>query len=234
MRILLAILLLPLAAWAQDELARPLEGRPVVEVIDEFRQGGLNLAYSTNLVSADLLIEGEPSRGDPLDVLRQVLRPHGLTIRTEAGVHLVVRFDQDGLEPGSILLLITSNLDNQPLDRVAVSVSPELPAAVRLKPGIFEFSQVPPGRYQFTIDVDGFDPVGRVIDVWPGEPVVVPVGLDEETPEIEMISVSASRYEILRDIATSRRSSACRAPRRAARRRRPICAAASRARSASC
>lgn len=204
MRILLTLLLLPLAAWAQDPPARPLDGRPVIEVVDEFRQSGLNLAYSTNLVPETLRIESEPSPGEPLDVLREILRPHGLTIRTEAGVHLVVRFDQDGLEPGSILLLITSNQDNQPLDRVAVQVFPELPASVRLKAGIFEFSDVPPGRYQFTIEVEGFDAVGRVIDVWPGEPVVVPVGLDEEKPEIETISVSASRYEILRDIATSR------------------------------
>ncbi len=204
MRILLAILLLPLAAWAQDGPAQPFAGRSVIEVIEEFRDGGLNLAYSTNLVSSDLVVQDEPAAGGSLDVLRQVLRPHGLTIRTEAGVHLVVRFDQDGLEPGSILLIITSKADSQPLDSVAVQVAPELPDAARLNPGIFEFSDVPPGRYQFSIEVDGFDPVRRVIDVWPGEPMVVPIGLDEEKPAIETIAVSASRYEILRDIATSR------------------------------
>ncbi len=204
MRILLVLLLLPIAAWAQDEPAQPLAGRPVVEVIEEFRDSGLNLAYSTNLVSEELVILAEPSAAGPLDVLREVLRPHGLTIRTEAGVHLVVRFDQDGLEPGSVLLVITSKADSQPLDSVAVRVDPELPDAARLNPGLYEFAEVPPGRYQFSIEVDGFDPVRRVIDVWPGEPVVVPVGLDEEKPAIETISVSASRYEILRDIATSR------------------------------
>ena len=204
MRILLVILLLPLAAWAQDDTAQPLTGRPVVDVIEEFRDSGLNLAYSTNLVSEDLVIEAEPAAGKPLDVLRQVLRPHGLTIRTEAGVHLVVRFDQNGLEPGSILLIVTSKVDSQPLDRVTVDIAPELPNAARLNPGIFEFSGVPPGRYQFSIEVEGFDPVRRVIDVWPGEPIVVPVRLEEEKPEIETIAVSASRYEILRDVATSR------------------------------
>jgi outer membrane receptor protein involved in Fe transport len=197
-------LLLPLAAWAQEEPTQPLAGRPVVEVIEEFRQQGLNLAYSTNLVTEDLVVDTEPAPGEPLEVVREILRPHGLTIRTESGVHLVVRFDQDGLEPGSVLLVITSNLDNQPLDSAVLYVVPTLPRSVRLKPGIFEYSEVPPGRYQFSIELEGFDPVRRVIDVWPGEPVVVPVGLDEEKPAIETIAVSASRYEILRDMATSR------------------------------
>lgn len=191
-------------AWAQDEPARPYTGRPIVEVIEEFRDDGLNLAYSTNLVDEDLVIRSEPSHGEPLNIVLQILRPHGLTIRTESGVHLVVRFDQDGLQPGSILLVITSNADNQPLSHAVVRVDPEMPVSNHLKPGILEFSNVPPGRYQISIEVDGFDPARRVIDVWPGEPNVVPVGLDEEKPEIETIAVSASRYEILRDISTSR------------------------------
>ena len=193
-----------MAAWAQDDPARALAGRPVVEIIEEFRQDGLNIAYSTNLVAPELVIQQEPSPGEPLDIVRQVLRPHGLTIRTESGVHLVVRFDQGGLEPGSILLVITANRDNQPLDRARLAVEPELPGSERLKPGIYEYSKVPPGRYQFSIELEGFDPVRRVIDVWPGESMVVPIGLDEEKPEIETIAVSASRYEILRDIAASR------------------------------
>jgi hypothetical protein len=197
-------MLFPLVAWAQDDVARPFAGRPIVEVIEEFRNDGLNLAYSTNLVTSDLVVESEPSPGEPLEIVKQILRPFGLTIRTESGVHLVVRFDQDGLQPGSILLVITSNYDNQPLNRPVVRVDPELPASSRLKPGIFEFSNVPPGRYHFSIEMDGFDPARRVIDVWPGEPNVVPIGLDEEKPEIETIAVSASRYEILRDISTSR------------------------------
>jgi outer membrane receptor protein involved in Fe transport len=191
-------------AWAQDESARPFAGSPIVEIIEEFREDGLNLAYSTNLVTPDLVIQSEPSPGEPLEIIRQILRPFGLAIRTESGVHLVVRFDQDGLQPGSILLVITSNSDDQPLSRAVVHVAPELPDSSRLKPGILEFSNVPPGRYHFSIEADGFDPAHRVIDVWPGEPNVVPIGLDEEQPEIEMIAVSASRYEILRDFSTSR------------------------------
>lgn len=199
------LIFLALAFSAVTQAADPpYLGRPVAEVIDEFRAAGESFAYSTNLVGGDLLVETEPDPGAPVDVVVQILRAHGLTIRTEAGVHLVVRFDQDGLDPGSILLVVTSNASDRPLPRAIVDVVPELPGLSRLKPGIFEFTDVPPGRYTFSIEVEGFDPVRRVIDVWPGETRVVPVGLDEAKPEIETIAVSASRYEILRDIATSR------------------------------
>ncbi len=202
---ILTILLLVLAAAAQaaDGELRFVD-RPVADVIDEFRAAGAPFAYSTNLVRADLKVMAEPEPGAPLDIVRQILRPHGLTIRTESGVHLVVRFDQDGLEPGSILLMITSNAGAEPLPRADVRVEPDIPGLHRLKPGLFEYSDVVPGRYQFSIEVDGFETVRRVIDVWPGETKYIPVGLDPAKPEIETIAVSASRYEILRDIATSR------------------------------
>jgi outer membrane receptor protein involved in Fe transport len=46
--------------------------------------------------------------------------------------------------------------------------------------------------------------VRRVVDVWPGDTTVVSIGMDAAKPEIETIAVSASRYEILREIAASR------------------------------
>ena len=70
---------------------------PPREVIDAFRADGIAFAYVTNLVPSDMLVEEEPAPGEPIDVVRQILRPHRLTVRTEAGVHLVVRFDQDGM-----------------------------------------------------------------------------------------------------------------------------------------
>jgi hypothetical protein len=197
-------LLLPLAAWAQEDAARPYKGRPVVEVIEELRGDGLNLAYSTNLVPADLVVSEEPSPGEPADIAKQILRPHGLTIRVESGVHLVVRFDQRGMEPGSILLIITSNVDNQPLNQAVVLVDPELPDSSRVQPGIFEYAEVPPGRYRISIEMEGYDPARRVIDVWPGEQNVRHVGLDKAKREIETVAVSASRYEILREVGASR------------------------------
>jgi outer membrane receptor protein involved in Fe transport len=87
------VLLLAAAGSAADGDAVPYVGRHVAEVIDEFRDAGQPFAYSTNLVSADLIVRTEPKATDPLGIVREILRPHGLTIRSDSGVHLVVRVD---------------------------------------------------------------------------------------------------------------------------------------------
>jgi outer membrane receptor protein involved in Fe transport len=205
MRLTLFLLFLaPMLGIADTATSSPLLGRPVVEVIEEYRAAGTPFAYSTNLVREDLIVTEEPEPGDPVPVLRQILRPHGLTIDERAGVFLVVRFDRDGLESGSVLLVITSRGNDEPLAEAAISVAPSLSSSHRIKPGIIEYSGVSPGRYQFSVEAAGFQTVRRVIDVWPGETKVISVDMKLEQPEIETISVSASRYEILRDIAASR------------------------------
>ena len=131
-------LLLPVAAFAADGDDVTYSGRLVAEVIDEFRSEGHPFAYSTNLVTADLRVTVEPESGDPVEIVRQILKPHNLTLHTEAGVPLVVRFETDGAGDD---------------------------AAHRSKAGI---------------------------------------GPGAVNAEIENIYVSASRYEILRDMAASR------------------------------
>jgi len=202
--ILVLFLLLPVAGLAADGDAAPYTGRQVAAVIDEFRDAGHPFAYSTNLVGADLVVAAEPEATDPVDLVREILRPHGLTIRSEAGVHLVVRFDSAGLPGESVVLVVTTKSGDQPVANVVVLVDPALATVARHLPGIYEYSDVSPGRYHFAIEAPGYQPIRRVVDVWPGETTVVSIGMDAVKPEIETIAVSASRYEILRDIAASR------------------------------
>lgn len=201
---LLVLLLLAAASVFADEVGKAFAGRNVIDVIEEFRAAGEPFAYSTNLVTTDLVVIEEPGPGAPLDVVRQLLRPHGLTVEERAGVYLVMRFDAEGLELGSILLVITTEDDGEPMAQAVVTVRPGLGSSTAIKPGIYEYAHVTPGRYAFSIEAAGFQPVRKVVDVWPGETKVVSVGMDVARPEIETIAVSASRYEILRDIAASR------------------------------
>jgi len=66
-------------------------GRQVSSVIEEFRENGVELVYSTNVVTDDLHVAFEPEPGTPLEVLLQILKPHHLTILEESGVYVVVR-----------------------------------------------------------------------------------------------------------------------------------------------
>jgi len=68
-------------------------GRQIASVIDEFRATGIQFAYSTNIVTDDLYVAFEPESGTPVEIVRQILKPHGLTVRDESGVYLIVRDD---------------------------------------------------------------------------------------------------------------------------------------------
>jgi hypothetical protein len=89
--ILLMGLILAAAAVAAEVDPVTYSGRPVAEVIDEFRDAGHPFAYSTNLVTADLRVTVEPDSDDAVEIVLQILQPHDLTLHTEAGVHIVVR-----------------------------------------------------------------------------------------------------------------------------------------------
>ncbi len=88
--ILIVMLLLPAAPAAGQEPSLAYAGRQVVSVLEEFRAAGLEIAYSTNVVSDDLFVASEPQPGSPLDIVRQILQPHGLVVRHDAGVYVIV------------------------------------------------------------------------------------------------------------------------------------------------
>ena len=121
--ILILLLLLPVAGLAADSDAVPYLGRPVAAVIDEFRDAGHPFAYSTNLVSADLTVTTEPEATDPLEIVKDILRPHGLTIRSEAGVHLVIRIDNGSKEAGATTAARGTNVATPEIETIVISAS---------------------------------------------------------------------------------------------------------------
>lgn len=126
------LLLLPVPSWAADGPAAPFVGRRVADVIDEYQGFGLPFAYSTNLVSSDLLVETEPVPGTALEIVAQILKPHGLKIRTDSGVHLVVQ-----------------SASSQPSPEEESSPQP----SVTFKPGAMETVIVSASRYAISRDI---------------------------------------------------------------------------------
>ena len=102
--ILLTVCSLPVASQEQHER---FEGRTVASVIEDFRSQGWSFAYSTNLVSDELIVLIEPQGDNVLDIVRQILEPHGLTIRSEEGLWLIVRSDSAAARMGSLLIIVS-------------------------------------------------------------------------------------------------------------------------------
>ena len=94
-------------------------GRPVSDVIDEFRDAGHPFAYSSALVSDDMVVESEPESGEPPEIVRQILEPYQLTVRYEAGIYLVIRMappEQKVAEP-------VMQVEKPPIESITVSAS---------------------------------------------------------------------------------------------------------------
>ncbi len=96
-------------------------GRSIADVIDGFRNGGLPVAYSTMLVSDDLQVTVEPDAHDPVSIMQAILAPHGLTLKLESGVWLVVR-DRKPLPPDPAPAVPDDPVERR-LEEIAVSAS---------------------------------------------------------------------------------------------------------------
>ena len=180
------------------------EGRTVVSVIEDFRSQGWSFAYSTNLVSDDLLVIAEPEGSEALDIVRQILVPHGLTLRSEEGLWLIVRDNASAARLGSLLIIVRDRRDYLPLDDLKIDATPDLERGNLLTQGIQQIPEVAADTYLVTVGAVGYQSVEREVRVRPGQNTELKVELEPARPEIENITVSASRYEISRDISSSR------------------------------
>lgn len=178
-------------------------GRSVAEVLDAYREQGYPFAYSTNLVDESLLVTVDPDADEPLAIMRQILAPHGLGILEEHGFYLVVRASADAPPAGSMLLIIREKSNWSPLVPTSVSATPALNTGQQLDAGIQRFAGLPPQKYRVLVEADGFEPRSGVVNVRPGETSVLELALEEERDELEVITVSSSRYEVWSD-TTSR------------------------------
>ena len=90
-----ATLVAAAALWpAIASAGPPYAGRPLDEALRDIGQQGLHLVYSTETVPPSLMVTREPEAGPPLDVLKELLRQHGLEAKqVGADTYAVVRKD---------------------------------------------------------------------------------------------------------------------------------------------
>jgi len=174
----------------------PFQGRPVFDVLDEMRNDGLALIYSTNLVGDSLRVVREPVNREPVQLVIEILQPHGLTLNEIDGIYLVVRqAELPEAEKTASLLVVISNIDTLPTGgMVAINANPALPGADLLAPGIYEFSGIEPGRFDIEIAAVGYTSIQQSIELNAQQTRVLRVNLEIGPVELENLSVTASRY----------------------------------------
>jgi hypothetical protein len=141
------------------QATRPLRGRTVQSVVDELREGGAPLVYSSNLLSGALTVAAEPTAAEPLALVREILLPHGLVVREEAGVWLIVRGEESPPPtPGGIAVIATAAYAGSPIAEFTVQLDPPTGATVAAVDGRVVLSGLPPGRRTLRVTAPAFLP----------------------------------------------------------------------------
>lgn len=71
-------------------LAEPHAGQSLRDALIELNQQGANLLFSSELVTADMRVTETPRRGGPLQMAREILASHGLTLTSAPGERWLV------------------------------------------------------------------------------------------------------------------------------------------------
>jgi hypothetical protein len=173
-------------------------------VIDEFRAAGIPLAYSDRLVPGSLRVEAEPASREPLALLREVLQPHGLAHERSSNTWLVVRAAPAlaPAKPGSVTVFVLTVEGTVPTDARVVLDAPA-GASRRLASGVGTLADVVPGRHVVTVEAEGFLTERSVVVVAPGEAVRISMYLAPLNPRLDEVTVTASRYDLVREVAPS-------------------------------
>ena len=183
------------AAHAQDAAYR---GRPVQEVMEELRAAGAPLVYSSNLVPSTLRVREEPVSAEPLALAREILGPFGLTVREMDGVWLVVRAAVLATPPAPGRLRVTVTAADTGAAVRGATVQLDAPSGITLPAatGSAEFADVPAGRHTLTARAPGYLRERTTVTVGAGATANIAVPLLVATPQLDEITVTASRYEL--------------------------------------
>jgi hypothetical protein len=198
----LALGLAPLGALAQDASV----GRPIAAIVDELRVAGVPLAYSTAVLPQSVTVRATPQSRDPLELVREILGPHGLTLRFVEGLYIVVRSVEASAtaaaSTGAVTIAVrdasTHALITSPTtDHVSSGLAIEA-----LRDGRLQVSGDAQRRYGLTVEAEGFAPQ-RISVAVTAEPHELDIALWPLPAVVPEIVVTASRYELVRDAVTA-------------------------------
>ncbi|HLF09660.1 MAG TPA: TonB-dependent receptor plug domain-containing protein, partial [Gammaproteobacteria bacterium] len=178
-------------------------GRPVQEALDELRAAGSPLVYSSNLLPRSLLVLEEPKSDDPLTRARELLSPHGLTVREADGVWLVVREEVAAPAPGRVAIRVAAATAMSAVSNATAQLDAPAGPVLGIVQGQAEFAGVSSGRHMLTIRAPGYLPERVPVTVTADEVAVVEIELIDAAPKLDELTVTASRYDLINDIQPS-------------------------------
>jgi hypothetical protein len=192
-----------------DEAGTRFAGRPLAEALEELRQDGLKLIFSSDLVTPDLIVRAEPRSRSPKKIAAELLAPFGL--KTEpgpGGTLLVVRDDRKSPETtSSIRGTVRDSRSDAPLKGARIEVVSAGIEVVSGDDGGFEIPGLPAGSYKLKVRLPGY--VVQEVDhvrVVAARPTTVVLRLLPSPELVEAVVVTPSRFSLYGDAPASKQS----------------------------
>jgi len=64
-------------------------GKPIADIVDDFRALGYPFAYSTSLLTREVVVVETPTGSNPVEIIRELLEPYEITIDLIEGVYVI-------------------------------------------------------------------------------------------------------------------------------------------------
>ncbi len=169
-------------------------GRPVVEVLRELRDPGLEFIYSSELLLPSVKVLDEPKSGNRLLIAREILEAHGLSLAVvRPGLYAVVRANRAAVH-GTVSGQVVNAQNGQPVAAARIELLPLGAAQWSDARGQFSLDLVPEGRYLLRARAAGFEPAELPEFSVSETGTTTELRLVPTTIELSEVVVATSRY----------------------------------------
>ncbi|MGH9750327.1 MAG: carboxypeptidase regulatory-like domain-containing protein, partial [Candidatus Polarisedimenticolia bacterium] len=191
---ILLVLAVAGGAGAREASGRAWAGRPLIEALQHLQAGGLRLVYSSDVVTAAMLVKQEPPGRDPREVLDALLAPHGLESREGPGGTLLVVRREATRATGAIVGVVRTRRGHRPVAAARVLAEGTGLQALTAEDGRFLIAGLPAGTYTLIVQAPGLR-LERFEGVVAGAdgPAEVTLGLKAVPALLERIVVTPGR-----------------------------------------
>jgi Carboxypeptidase regulatory-like domain/TonB dependent receptor len=192
------------SAAAQTGTATSYKGRPVSDVLHQFRRQGLNLVFSDALVQPSMRVTQEPRETTPRGILTEILTPHGLSLREEGrGALLVVKSTRDTVvqeqptlpapaEDGWIEGIVLDQATQRPISSAVILIDTTAAYAMTGDDGRFKIASVPAGVQTVRVEAAGYEPLSSPeLKISPRRGTTVSVEMIPSPQFHEVVTVTA-------------------------------------------
>ena len=185
------------AAEVRSETSARFLGRSLIAVLGELQASGLNLIYSTAVVSPELVVVDEPKATAARKILDEILSPLGLSARAGAeGAILIVRASPRPV--GGLTGRVSASVGPGPVAGATLIVEGTAYRVTTDSAGRFQIRDVPAGRYVLRVSAPGYVECVRpdvAIGPTPNRDLVI--GLEPDPRLIENVVVTPGHHEIV-------------------------------------